>query len=107
MYAFKLNSNENHKCKICGEKLPSYFTKYHKVILFSKEQMERLKFNGWAGEYVEYNEKYPTINFSELDCKPETEILDDRVKFLEEEIIRLQKKIQQYENNQPLKHRKF
>jgi hypothetical protein len=107
MLAFKLNSNDGHKCHICGETLPPYITRHHRVIIFTEEQVEQCKNVFENGEFVEYTENHPTIGVYEDECKGEIEGLKSKVRCLNEEIERLQKKIQWYENNQPLQMRKF
>lgn len=90
-YAFKLNQNENHKCRMCGCSLPPYLTKYHKALVFTKEQTETLDFGG--GQFVEYDDSYPTINIFEEECKDKIEQLKNENQFLKDEIERLKGEI--------------
>jgi hypothetical protein len=58
MLAYKI---EPIKCSICGTELPPYLTRNHKVLLFNKEETENLSLP--KGEFIEYGDVYPTVNF--------------------------------------------
>jgi hypothetical protein len=66
MLAYKLDVG-SLKCQRCQEILPPYITKCHKVVIFTEEQAKELgDFPGeFKGSYVEYNDKFLTIQFEE------------------------------------------
>jgi hypothetical protein len=94
MFAFKLK--EALKCEDCGDFLPPYLTRYHRVILFTETQKEafgifisRSKFDG---KFIEYLDQYPTIGFED-ECRGEVEGLRNELKAAKEEIKRLADKL--------------
>jgi hypothetical protein len=95
MFAFKLK--KIGVCENCGEALPPYLSRYHRVILFTKGQKESFSRivgrSKLEGEFIEYGDQYQTIGFDEECCKDEIKLLRDELKAAHEEIERLKNKL--------------